>query len=292
VLIYLTFLPKFNIFKKRTEVLLLATESAGGGPFFYVALLCCLMRASFFLIWIVQNPCDDLSLPGDQGDDIFLWVRNFLGIFPAGLFLTAFAFAVRTVSRIYHTITREELAKYNIFSTVLWALNFIIYILLLAWYCSPDGAARDFLQLIPVWTLVVVECFTAYFLFFYCTQLARQFPLLMRALYWASLLCFLSVGIIKPLLLILLEVYYHGVYHEWSLILYYIIAEIIPISLMVMVEQSGTSDNRLSLNRGSHITETEADFEHTVRAAPSRAASHSVVSMLDPILSADLANVQ
>jgi len=186
-----------------------------------------------------DSNCAALS-QADDNDPAWL---DALGILPSPIFITAFTITVHTFAKITRFMTYTEWKEMRIFTFSLMCINAVVYIA-----CIFD-LARDsnLITTIFLWSLVVGNIFIAGLLFGYGRSLYRHFtsPSLhasarIKKLYISSLICFLCIST-KSVIIMYLFFTSGSEYTTWSFPMYYVVSEVIPEAMMLVI--FSTSDH-------------------------------------------------
>jgi len=249
-------------------------------------------RLVYMIGWVTiygtgTSDCEQ-TLPSDSDLGIspaLTEMMNIFGTIPAALFLTAFSVCLRSFARIFHIVTNEHLARFQLFSYILIFANLLVYASCIGWYTSPNGRVKDFFMHLIIWMLFGAEILLAIFILSYTYLLYRQFPLTMKTLLLSSIVSFICL-LLKPLFILLLEYYFNGAYTVWLFPLYFIVSELLPYISMLYLNfaegskgatmdvyssliPSSTPHNSALSNSGSVPHEGSFDGHMSVQHVPS-----------------------
>jgi len=221
--------------------------------FLFFAILLTFSRALYLEFWTGLHYADpDCPTPSETSGDP-PWMDVF-GTIPSAFFLSAFSINIKTFARIFHLVSHQHIERYNYMTVFLWLVNLCVYTSLILSYAAPAGSFRDVItSYILVWTVVICEIIIGFFLFCYSFVLYYSFPTEMKKLFYVCFTCFLCM-VTKAVLMLAIILFYDGSYNYWTFPLYFIISEIIPLTLMITIEFLGTSSE---LDYGSSFNDVQ-----------------------------------
>jgi len=187
-------------------------------------------------------------------------IWDLFGYLPGVLFLTAFSVNIHTLANVYATIA--TLTYFGLQTNLIFLVlcNIIVYIILIVSFILPLSTVIR----LYFWALAGVEFLIACLCLFYAFLLHRQAHISpLSRLLVASFICFLCFCS-KSILIFIIQIEYDGGFPPVLLLCYFIISEIIPIVVMLIIfENSGKrnlipnqNDTMMSEKIGSTFTGT------------------------------------